>query len=188
MDFSTNPVWSCGWYTDLSPRRSQFESEWTQNFIAIFSFLFSCFLAIFDPLSGIIGVKMLYIHGAQIKNAKCLKHYQNFNTNAILTCNTAMEREFYGLSRDVFKNYEIFPIKHKFEYFLQLPELANAHLGFNFKFWGCLRSVWPPKSHISWFSFKYHIEMIFFHIKPFRGYFAIDLILLKKQEIPNNGL
>ena len=128
------------------------------------------------------------LHGAQIKNAKCLKHYQNFNTNAILTCNTAMEREFYGLSRDVFKNYEIFPIKHKFEYFLQLPELANAHLGFNFKFWGCLRSVWPPKSHISWFSFKYHIEMIFFHIKPFRGYFAIDLILLKKQEIPNNGL
>ena len=128
------------------------------------------------------------VHGAQIKNAKCLKHYQNFNTNAILTCNTAMEQEFYGLSRDVFKNYEIFPIKHKFEYFLQLPELADAHLGFNFKFWGCLRSVWPPKSHISWFSFKYHIEMIFFHIKPFRGYFAIDLILLKKQEIPNNGL
>ena len=77
---------------------------------------------------------LLLLHGAQIKNAKCLKHYQNFNTNAILTCNTAMEREFYGLSRDVFKNYEIYPIKHKFEYFLQLPELANAHLGFNFKF------------------------------------------------------
>ena len=61
MNFSTNPVWSSGWYTDLSPRRSQFESEWTQNFIAIFSFLFLCFLAIFDPLSEIIGVKMLYI-------------------------------------------------------------------------------------------------------------------------------
>ena len=61
MDFSTNPVWSSGWYTDLSPRRSQFESQWTQDFIAIFSFLFSCFLAIFDPLSWIIGVKMLYL-------------------------------------------------------------------------------------------------------------------------------
>ena len=40
-------------------------------------------------------------------------------------------------------------------------------------------------SHISSFSFKYHISMVFFHIRPLRGHITIDLILhfLSNQSI-----
>ena len=58
---------------------------------------------------GLDSLLRFYLHGAQIKNAKCLKHYQNFNTETIETCNTAMERKFYDLLGDIFKNCENLP-------------------------------------------------------------------------------
>ena len=59
-------------------------------------------------------------------------------------------------------------------------DFVYADLKSNFKFWGCLRPVWPLKSHISSFLFKYHIALAFFHLRLIRGHFAIDLILLQK--------
>ena len=48
----------------------------------------------------------IIVHGAQIKNAKCLTHYQNFNTKTIETCYTAMEGEFCRFFGNIFKNCE----------------------------------------------------------------------------------
>ena len=60
-------------------------------------------------------------------------------------------------------------------------DFAYAYLKFNFKFWGCLRPVWPLKSNICSFLFKYHFPVTFFHLRLLRVNFVIDLILLQKQ-------
>ena len=62
-----------------------------------------------------------------------------------------------------------------------LGELTYADLNSNFKFRGCLRPIWPQKSHISSFLLKYHISNAFEHLMLLRGHFAIDQILLQKQ-------
>ena len=62
-----------------------------------------------------------------------------------------------------------------------MANFGYAHMKSNFKFWGCLRPVWPLKSNISSFSFKYHSPMAFFHLSLLRSNFVIDLILLQKQ-------
>ena len=70
-------------------------------------------------------------------------------------CNTAMERKFCGLSGDIFKNCENFSYEAKLAFFWQVAEMANADLKSNFKSRGCLRPLWPLKSHISYFLSKY---------------------------------
>ena len=47
----------------------------------------------------------------------------------------------------------------------------------NFKFRGCLRSLWHQKSYIIIFLFKYHIAIVVFYLlRLLRVYFAKDLI------------
>ena len=110
-----------------------------------------------------------------------LKKFSGYN-EAAETCNTAMERKFCGLSRDIFKKCEKFSYKAKFAFFWQEAEMANADLKSNFKSRGCLRPIWPQTYVISYLSCIYCKEMVFFGHKLIRGHFAIDQILLQKQE------
>ena len=59
-----------------------------------------------------------------------------------------------------------------------LNKLCYADLNPNFKFRGCLRSIWPLKSHIISFSLRCHIVIAFWHLRLQRGQFVIHLILL----------
>ena len=90
-----------------------------------------------------------------------------------------MERKFCQLSGFV-QVKKLGPIIKYTDWFKQdLGELTYADLNSNFKFRGCLRPIWPQKSHISSFSLKYHISIAFVHIWQVTGYFVIDLILLQ---------
>ena len=109
-----------------------------------------------------------------------LKYSQNFNTETTWSCNMSYERKFCGLSEYVrFRKFRRL-IKSTKWFKRDRMDFAYADLKSNFKFWGCLRPVWPLKSHISSFLFKYHIALAFFHLRLIRGHFAIDLILLQK--------
>ena len=99
-----------------------------------------------------------------------------------------MERKFCQLSGFVRVNKLRPLIKYTDRFKQDLGELAYADLNSNFKFRGCLRPIWPQKSHISSFSFKYHIAIAFVHIWQLTGYFVIDLILLQRHGILQNGL
>ena len=57
-----------------------------------------------------------------------------------------------------------------------------ADLKSKFKLWGCLRPYWPQKSHISSISFKYDISIAFFQLRLLIGHYALDLILLHRQD------
>ena len=73
-------------------------------------------------------------------------------------------------------------INKKVMVFLQnLVKNLCAHYYLNLGFWGCLRPIWPQKSHISSFLIKYHISNAFEHLMLLRGHFAIDQFLLQKQ-------
>ena len=99
-----------------------------------------------------------------------------------------MEREFQQLSgfEQVKKLRTLLKFTGRFKQ--DMGELAYADLNSNFKFRGCLRPIWPQKSHISSFSFKYHIAIAFVHIWQLTGYFVIHLILLQRHGILQNGL
>ena len=76
-----------------------------------------------------------------------------------------MEREFCQLLEFVrFKKLRPL-IKYTEWYKQDLEELTYADLISNFKFRGCLRSIWPQWSHMSLFLFKYHISIAFVHIQ-----------------------
>ena len=66
------------------------------------------------------------VHGAQIKNGKSLKYYLKNNTESTETCYTAMERQFYGVSEDLFKNCQKPSYKAKFGFSWQMAESAHA--------------------------------------------------------------
>ena len=90
----------------------------------------------------------------------------------------AMEREFCQLSEFVRLKKLRLLIKSKDWFKQDLGEFAYADLNSNFNFRGCLRPYWPQKSHISWFSLKYHIKIAFVLLRLLTGNFAIGLILL----------
>ena len=91
-----------------------------------------------------------------------------------------MEREFCQLLGFVWV-LKLRPlIKYTDRFKQDLGELAYADLNSNFKFRGCLRPIWPLKTHISSFSFKYYIAKVFLSLRLLIGHFAIDLILLQK--------
>ena len=46
-------------------------------------------------------------------------------------------------------------------------------------------NIWPQKSYICYFSFKYHIAIVFFHTRLLRAHFTLHLISLKKQGFPS---
>ena len=104
------------------------------------------------------------------------------------SCNVSYQRKFCGLSEYVrLKNVRLL-IKSIDQSKCDSAELAYAHLKYNFKFRGCLRSLRPLKFHISLFSFKYHITMVFLTLRLSIGHFAIDLILLQKLGISHSVL
>ena len=71
------------------------------------------------------------------------------------------ERKFCGLSEYV-QVHKVRPLTKSSDLSeLNSTILAYAHMKSNFKFRGCLRPLWPQKSRISFFSFKYRIAMIF---------------------------
>ena len=94
------------------------------------------------------------------------------------SCNTSMEREFCQLSEFVRLKKLRLLIKSKDWFKQDLGEFAYADLNSNFNFRGCLRPIWPQMSHISWFSFKYHIKISFVLLRLLTGNFAIELLLL----------
>ena len=47
-----------------------------------------------------------YLQGSAPESAVDLKAYQNLNIEATLMCTTAIEREFFRLFGDIFKNCE----------------------------------------------------------------------------------
>ena len=107
---------------------------------------------------------------------------------AASTYNKAMEWKFCQLSGFVWV-VKLRPlIKYTDRFKQDLGELAYADLNSNFKFWGCLRPIWPLKSHISSFLFKYHIDIVFLRLWLLIGHFAIDLILLQKWGFSHSGL
>ena len=81
-----------------------------------------------------------------------------------------MERKFCQLSGFV-QVKKLEPIIKYTDWFKQdLGELTYADLNSNFKFRGCLRPIWPQKSHISSFSLKYHIANAFLNQVLLPGY------------------
>ena len=62
------------------------------------------------------------LHGAQIKNAKYLKSNRNFNTEVTDMCKTAIEREFYEVLANNFKNCENSTYEAQFAFFWQMAE------------------------------------------------------------------
>ena len=86
-------------------------------------------------------------------------------TYATQTCNTAMERKFCQLLgillvrnlRSLLKSTD--PSKWDW------VEIDSAQPNLSLKFRGCLRPIWTQMSHISSFSFKYHI---FVHLRLLR--------------------
>ena len=93
-----------------------------------------------------------------------------------------MEREFCQLLEFVrFKKLQPL-IKYTDWYKQDLEELTYADLNSNFKFRGCLRSIWPQMSHVSSLSLKYHIAIAFVHLRLTTCHFGIELILLQKPE------
>ena len=131
--------------------------------------------------NGVKNTRILYTVFKLKFPIRFLKKFSGYN-EAAETCNTAMERKFCGLSRDIFKKCEKFSYKAKFAFFWQEAEMANADLKSNFKSRGCLRPIWPQTYVISYLSCIYCKEMVFFGHKLIRGHFAIDQILLQKQE------
>ena len=65
---------------------------------------------------------LLHLHGAQIKNAKYLKSNRNFNTEVTDMCKTAIEREFYEVLANNFKNCENSTYEAQFAFFWQMAE------------------------------------------------------------------
>ena len=92
-----------------------------------------------------------------------------------------MEQKFCQLSEFVQLKKLRLLIKSKYWFKQDLGEFTYADLTSNFNFRGYLRSIWPQKSHNSWFSFKYHIKIAFVLLRLFTGNFAIEIILLIKQ-------
>ena len=91
----------------------------------------------------------LYIQGAYGKFLLIrLAIYAVYN-DAIWMCNMAMEREFCQLSGFVRVKKLQLLIKYTNWFKQHLGELPYADLNSNFKFRGCLRSIWPQMSHIS---------------------------------------
>ena len=98
-------------------------------------------------------------------------------------CNTGIKREFYGLSEDV-QCKKVRPLIKSMDWSKwDWADFVYAHLKSNFKFRGCLRPIWPPKSNISSNLFKYYKTKVFCIISLLRGHFSIDLILLLKLGI-----
>ena len=109
-----------------------------------------------------------------------MKYSQNFNTEATWSCNMSYERKFCGLSEYVrFRKFRRL-IKSTKWFKRDRMDFAYADLKSNFKFWGCLRPVWPLKSHISSFSFKY-IVLEFPPLRLIIEQILINLILLQKH-------
>ena len=93
-----------------------------------------------------------------------------------------MEREFCQLLEFVrFKKLRPL-IKYTEWYKQDLEELTYADLISNFKFRGCLRSIWPQISQISSLSLKYHIANAFLNQILLLGHEVIDLILYNTKE------
>ena len=93
-------------------------------------------------------------------------------------CNMSYKREFCGLSEYVRLQNVRLIIKFTDVFKQDAADLAYADLKSNFKFRGCLRSIWPQKSNMSLFSFKFRISNEFIH---FFGHFVIYLIFLRKK-------
>ena len=108
------------------------------------------------------------------------------NSQAIMRLQRRVIRRWNGNFVDFqgtfLKKCEKFSYKAKFAFFWQEAEMANADLKSNFKSRGCLRPIWPQTYVISYLSCIYCKEMVFFGHKLIRGHFAIDQILLQKQE------
>ena len=69
-----------------------------------------------------------------------------------------------------------------------VADFTYADLKSNFKFRGCLRSIWPQNSQSSSFSLKYHIVNAFFNQIFQPGHEDIDMILFNKQKFWYSGL
>ena len=81
-----------------------------------------------------------------------LKYNQNFNTEVTEMCNTAMKWKFCNLSEYVqFQKIKL-PKKSTDVFKCDRVDFAHAHPNSNLQIWGCLRPIWPLKSHISSFS------------------------------------
>ena len=92
------------------------------------------------------------------------------------------ERKFCGLSEYVQLQNVRLIIKFTDVFKQDAADLAYADLKSNFKFRGCLRSIWPQISQISSFSLKYHIANAFFNQIFLPGHEVIDMTLFNKQK------
>ena len=65
----------------------------------------------------LVLVGHLFLQGRQVQIIQFLKQVFSAYSDAAETCNTAMEREFYYLSEEVFRNYEKKSYEAKFAFF-----------------------------------------------------------------------